>query len=457
MMLAQKRIPTLLALFILVVGLGTAVFITEFGSNVVSKATSTNPPQQLRISNITDSSVTISWLTTEKTTGKIRFGNDNNFQLISDDRESIGISAASVTHYVTVKQLSPATEYQFFVISNDKEWDNNGTSFTVKTHPMVTGKPSSQPPAYGTIVLPSGEPSEGAIVYLNLGNSGTLSTLTKSKGEWLIALSNARSLDGKTFYQPAEGEQESIVVHAFVGGEAQATTDIENDEPVPSMTIGKQNSFVSQQIISPTTTIKKSFSDMVSLTPTALQNLGGADSEISILVPKNNGSFSSALPLFRGTGVSGARVSITIDSTSQQGTAIVSKDGTWRWTPDKELSPGKYTITIKTTDSDNDEVSKTHTFTIFKSGTQVLGDATPSGILTPTVSPYASPSASFTPSPTRSLSSTISATPVGTRSGQIGGGKMPRSGTVEVTYAILSLGCMFLFAGVVRLLKGSTI
>ena len=450
MISAPKRIPTLLALLILVVGLGSAVFITEFGSNVVSKATSSTPPVELRISNVTDSSATISWLTAEKTNGKVRFGVDNEFQTVSDDREASGVSTTTLTHFVTLRNLTPSTEYEFSVLINGKEWDNNGTSFTVRTNPIVAGKPSSQPPAYGTVLLPSGEGAEGAIVYLNLENSGTLSTLTKSKGEWLIALSNARSLDGKTYYQPSEGEKESIVVHAAVGGEAQATTDIENDEPVPAMTIGKENSFVSEAI-TPTSPAKKSLSGLLNATPTTVQNLGGTGNQIAILVPKNNGSFSSTIPLFRGTGIVGERVTITIDSTSQGGTSIVAKDGTWRWTPDEELTPGKYTITIKTNDVNDEEVTQSHAFTIFKSGTQVLADATPSASLTPS----ASPSATFTPSPT--LSSTISATPVGTRSGQIGGGDIPRSGTVEVTYAILSLGCMFVFAGIVKMIRGTSI
>ena len=62
------------------------------------------------------------------------------------------------------------------------------------------------------------------------------------------------------------------------------------------------------------------------------------------------------------------------------------------------MAEGKQSITITTTDQHNQTKALTHTFEILKSGTQVLGDATPSATLVPT------PTIDSTPTPVTTLS-----------------------------------------------------
>jgi hypothetical protein len=116
----------------------------------------------------------------------------------------------------------------------------------------------------------------------------------------------------------------------------------------------------------------------------------------------------------------------------------------WSYTPKKPLSPGKQSVTMTTNNLQNKPVAVTHMFEIFKSGTQVLGDATPSatpaspaGVLTPTatLAPVATDTATPTPE------STLAAQPV------------PTSGNELPTIILLVIGAGLLLGGGIVLMK----
>lgn len=115
------------------------------------------------------------------------------------------------------------------------------------------------------------------------------------------------------------------------------------------------------------------------------------------------------------------------------GTATVMKDGTWQYTPLHLLSPGLQSVTITTVNEGGKTVALTHTFTILKSGTQVLGDATPSGTLAPT----SGPTIFATPSPTSTLA----------------GAPVPTSGTSLPTILLILFGLAFLGSGAVLIAR----
>jgi hypothetical protein len=108
----------------------------------------------------------------------------------------------------------------------------------------------------------------------------------------------------------------------------------------------------------------------------------------------------------------------------------VASNGNWTYTPKKNLSPGKQSVTITSVDSKGKAVAVTHMFTVFKSGTQVLGDATPSATLTPGSTITSTPTVDETPTP----DSTLAGTPP------------PVSGNELPTLILLILG-LGLFAG----------
>ena len=84
----DKRIPTLLAMLLIVVGVGITSFLVNKGVIIVGRASPTTNPQNVRISNITDNSFTVSYNTDAQVIGSINYGKNLNLgQTALDDRD----------------------------------------------------------------------------------------------------------------------------------------------------------------------------------------------------------------------------------------------------------------------------------------------------------------------------------------------------------------------------------
>jgi len=87
---------------------------------------------------------------------------------------------------------------------------------------------------------------------------------------------------------------------------------------------------------------------------------------------------------------------VTVNSQPQIDRITVNDDGIWTWRPPKPLPPGTHQISIQGYDEQGNLVTVTRKFIVLKSGERVLGEATASATMTPTVKP----SPSTTPLPT---------------------------------------------------------
>lgn len=348
----ERKIPTPIGLLLVAVLIVLFRFAFDRIGPLFSKAKGSTAPQQVAVTNVSDTSFTVSWITGEPSIGSIRL--DGTKTPYADDQTS-----PSHTHSITVRNLLPETPYTFRL---------HGKPYDVRTAPPLTGLGTTIEPAYGQITNPSGEPAEGALMYLTLSGGQMLSTRTKQGGTWVIPLHRARTSDLTAYVSAGERIDETITIRA-PNGEAHATTDTLNDNPVPVMTISKTYDFRKIQASAPK--------------PPSV--LGTSTQTVAITKPLQGAAIPSNLPLFQGTGVPGNQVLIVIGITNPvSDTFLVSEDGVWRYTPPKPLLPGKQSVTITTTNAAGKTMAITHLFEILKSGTQVLGDATPSATIEPT-------------------------------------------------------------------------
>lgn len=381
----ERKIPTIVGLLLV----GAAVMIFRFAFDrvtpLLTRASVSHTPNNVTVTNISDSSFTVTWVTTEPTNGSVRVSGatDNLFfdERFADSTAKTPLStAAYTTHMVTVRNLKPETAYTFTILSNGSPHVNNGKPYEIKTGTAITGLGTGIEPAYGQITAQNGLPLEGALVYLTPENGQTLSTITKSSGTWVIPLNLVRTEDLSRYIPNAERINESLVIRS-AEGESTALTDTLNDNPVPVMTIGKTYDF--RKLQAENTPPRQ----LAQTTPSPV--VLGADTDVrkqtvAITKPADGSAIPSNLPLIQGTGIAGNQILITVGiERPLSDTVIVGTDGVWRYTPIKPLSEGKQSVTITTTDAQSKTVAITHTFEILKSGTQVLGDATPSATLAP--------------------------------------------------------------------------
>lgn len=384
----EHKIPTVIGLLLV----GCFVVLTKFGYDyvrpMVTRASEQNIPTHVTFSNISDTSFTVSWLTKKPTTGSIRMHGALPYSFFFDERfsgsQKNSASTAYTTHAVTIRGLTANTKYTFAIISDGSSFTHNGTPFEIHTGPSLTGIGTGIEPAYGQLFAPSGEGQEGGIVYLTLENGQTLSTLTKASGTWVIPLNLVRTSD-LTKYMSSTNRIDTSLIIRTSDGDATALTDTLNDNPVPAMSVGKSYDFRKIQAE------KQPNTHLVAVPSPAV--LGKTTQhQVALVRPTQGAAIPSNLPLFQGTGIPGNQVLITIGMTHPTSdTLVIGQDGIWRYTPKKPLQEGKQSVTITSKNAQNISVALTHTFEILQSGTQVLGDATPSATLTPTPTVYIDP------------------------------------------------------------------
>ena len=236
----DSSIPTILAVAILLVGITDGVIFIRNKQIFNIYALNETSPKNVRVTNIKDSSFTISWTTDRKTSGFIRWGKTEPFL----NRVSLSPSEkSSHTHFVNVEGLSPRTAYFFKINSGGKEFDNNGINWKVQTGELI----STQSQAYiisGKIITSLGEPVEGALVYTVIGGSSPLSTLTTKEGGWTINIGQARTLSLANYISFDEEKTPiEILVQGGPNGIASAYMYPVSAKPAPPIVIGKTHNF----------------------------------------------------------------------------------------------------------------------------------------------------------------------------------------------------------------------
>lgn len=386
-----RRIPTILALLILLFGVGGGIFLAESSLQFVSRAGTQSKPREIRVTNRTSSMATISWITEDKTLGVVRYGIDGESltKLVVDDRMLSSEDGLFTTHHVTLRNLEAQTRYAFVIQSDNKKYDDKGEPYTFTT--FSPGELSDIEPAYGEILLPNNESAVGSIVYLNLTGGEPLSTLVKESGSWLIPLNIAYDTSSSLPMADVGSRKVELFIRSPTTDVAQAVTDTDHDSPVPTIVIGKRYDF-------------RLKAEVAKAEPEILGRRDSQRRELSfkIIQPEEQQAISSPRPLIRGKGFPGQKVSIIVESLPQRAVVTVDSRGDWSWTPPRHLKPGIHKVTVIAIDSEGKQIMLKRNFRILPSGSSVLGEATPSATLAPTpeeVSPTPTTPTS-TPTPT---------------------------------------------------------
>lgn len=448
----EITLPTLLGLFLAIGGLVSGLWLVQSQLRNSSKASAEETPREVRISNVSDSSFTVSWITDTAVAGFVQYGEGNQASdlVVSDERDQQkGAVESYFTHYVTIRGLKPATAYAFKIGSGKGLFDLSGQPYKLTTASALPTPPTADV-AYGQVVTESGEPAEGALVYLQIPGAVIQSTMVKSSGSWVIPLSTARSADLTSFAKyDGSREQLEIVVHAGPMGTAEVLTTTTNDSPVPPIALGSTYNYVAT-----TPPSSKPGQATASATSKFGTKTTSAGKEFSILSPKTGEGINSSRPEIVGVAPAGTRVTIEVHSDEAvTGSAVAGADGTFSYSVPTDLEPGEHTVTL-TAIVNGVKKSVSKKFVVYAAGESSLPSfsATPSATLKPTATkaPTAVPTARVTTTPTKAPTKTPTPTrlptptraaPAATQSG------LPQSGTTEWTWMLAILGIGLVVSG----------
>lgn len=235
------RIPTVLGLGIIMIGLGAGVYLVSQPQNPLTQATLNTNPENVTISNITDQSATISWITKDPTNGFVRYGVSNTDQTALDDKDKLnpsGKTTEKVDHYVTISKLTPQTTYKLKINSNGTLYDiPNMPSFTTAASSV---NKNSLPPLIGTVTY-SGLPLSQGFALLNIPGAVTQSAPITELGNFTIPLAKVYTQNKVDIFTitPETTAQLQIIAPS---GVASATILLNNlQTPLPPISIGQQN------------------------------------------------------------------------------------------------------------------------------------------------------------------------------------------------------------------------
>lgn len=189
MSLKEFRIPTILGLGIILVGIVAGVLLVMKDKTFITKASPDLAPRDINLTNIEDESVTISWQTSAPATGFVKYGQaQSDEQTILDERDS-KLPGNYSTHHVTIKNLLPKTTYKYKIIS--------GKATSEVLH-FTTASPIASQNGFRPIVgsiLDDDQPLKEGIVYLSIDGAVSASSLVKNNGNFLIPMTFIRNSD----------------------------------------------------------------------------------------------------------------------------------------------------------------------------------------------------------------------------------------------------------------------
>jgi len=434
----NKRIPTILGIIVLIGGLISGILLVGKPQNLLTKAGPTSVPKNVRVSNRRAESVTISWTTDVPVTGLLKYSdNPSNLSLPGADvRDQIsGEAGLFTTHYVVLTNLEANKTYYFEIVSGSASYNDDGRPYQVRTG--VKTSLGAEDIISGKIISNKGQGVEGVIVYVEIDGGETLSTLTKSGGDWRLNLGEARNNKGQLLMYDKQNQQVSIFVQGGALGTATALTNTANDSPVGEIVMGTNVNLIEKVVpVSGIGGETKGLSEGAGFGQLATDEKIAKEESEEILNPAIDGEkIATSSPEFRGKLPKGTNVKITVHSEIEQtATVTVTDDGYWTWTPPEELEPGEHTITIEYEDDAGILQRITRSFV-------VLAAEETDGLPAFTATPSATPTITASPSATPTVAEASGSSMPSTESG------VPEAGVLTSTYWLLIVGLGLFFAG----------
>lgn len=257
-------------------------------------------------------------------------------------------------------------------------------------HTPKEAKETPVSPAYGKVLLPSTNPYANGLLIYEIDGYYPLAAFTKETGEWLIPLTGLVEKKSNSIVPVSNAS--SVLIRLFSYPNGSIRTVVGQTRPLKQAITAGTSLQIAQ------TTERKN----ESVLGAAVQNKSSQpDGLSSIIYPKEGALIPGSAPLIRGVAPSGTDIIVLIQGSTKQYSyrTKTNEKGEWLIQYPLVLAPGKYTIIATVENNGTTSTIVPRTFSIIKSGEQVLGVATGTPTLAPTVV-NPSPIPTNTPTPT---------------------------------------------------------
>lgn len=201
----QKK--QLVTTIILVIGVPLTIFGIYKGAQLIINASVESQPRNVILSNLTTSSIAVTWTTEDKVTGSVvPILNTSEQGPVIDKRGN----EKRRTHYVELKNLEPNTDYSFKIISGEDTYSGDSDNqFTFTTANISTETPVPKP-IHGKVGTSNGD---DVLIYAFPKDKTTypIATVPSSNGNWLMDISSLRKISDRSMYLISETTQVAVI------------------------------------------------------------------------------------------------------------------------------------------------------------------------------------------------------------------------------------------------------
>lgn len=410
----RNKIPTIIGIILLLTGIFAGVVLLRTTQIFKIGASGASSPKDIRTSNLSDSSATISWITGGAATDFLSWG-ETRGSLTKIENES-QTNQKFFTHEITLAGLKANTTYFYKINSDGTNFDNSGIPWQFTTGPALSGN-QIPVPISGSVISATGEPAKRAIIYVTV-NGYLLSTLTSDSGNFVLQLGQTRTPDLKSFVQiDLASTLLQISVEAENGETASAQIYPQSANPISPLVLGQVQDYRSLQptgdgqnpnanLNLPSDTSQGSKFDVSTPSETT--------KPVSVILESiNQGeTVTSSEPQFFGKGPAGQTLTVTIHSDqiiSQ--TVKIPNSGSWSYSPTTPLSEGAHSVTISWFDASGIVRTLTRDFVVQAGEIPAFTASNSGSSPTPLASPKPTAKAG-TPAPTLSPTPLATARPI---------------------------------------------
>ena len=222
-------------------GIFAGVLFSNKNTDFISKASGDCKPINPQVTNITNNSLTISFLTESACLSSLQINNQSIENLaISNNGDK------SKIHYFEVNSLKDETEYEYWFINDGKNYKLS--SYKTKTAPKPNGPTPSSNLAWGRVFTPELKPAAKVIIFVNIPGSSPLSALITTSGNWNISLANSFNESKTGRFVPTPNVSEEIIVIDQNKQATQISGNTSQNNPTPDIILG-QNKFALTRVV----------------------------------------------------------------------------------------------------------------------------------------------------------------------------------------------------------------
>lgn len=274
----------------------------------------------------------------------------------------------------TISGLQAGNTYYFRIRSGSKTYKLPALLSNIIVTPReVKEKPVT--PAYGKVIGINSKPYANGLLLYEIDGYYPLAIFTKQTGEWLIPLTGL--IEKKTNTIVPVADSTSVIIKLFSYPEGSVRVSLSQTRPLRQVILAGKRIQLALARQSKNESILGASSQVIQE-----KSLIAA----RITYPKENAVIPGNKPLIRGTATPGKDILVLIQGGKQYSYRTQADEkGDWLVQAPVALEFGRYSITVTIQNGAGATTIVRRNFSIIKSGEQVLGEATGSPTLVPTL------------------------------------------------------------------------